>query len=178
MSHYAVFNAYAPLFHSSSGMLAGRPAGTLMTDTWSEAHHHLDRVLNFLLVVDVVGTFAGIMHHDGWVTTIWLVAGLIAGVIETSVNQSVIAFRAPEDDEFANEKELVEAYAFARKFAEASNLLAATTLAVGFVLGNPWWSNLLVALSAWFVGLFGIPLLCASRNNRACDADRASCGFS
>ena len=105
-----------------------------MTDTWSEAHHHLDRVLTFLLVVDVVGTFAGIMHHDGWFTTIWLVGGLITGVIETSVNRSVIAFRAPEDDEFANEKELVEAYAFARKFAEASNLLAATTLAVGFVL--------------------------------------------
>ena len=129
MSHYAVFNACAPLFHSSSGMLAGRPADNLMTDTWSEAHHHLDRVLTFLLVVDVVGTFAGIMHHDGWFTTIWLVGGLITGVIGTSVNRSVIAFRAPEDDEFANEKELVEAYAFARKFAEASILLAATELA-------------------------------------------------
>ena len=139
MSHYAAFNAYAPLFHSSTGMLSGRPAGTLMTDTWSEADHHLDRVLTFLLVVDMVGTFAGVIHHDGWFTTIWLVAGLIAGVIETSANQSIIAFRPPEDDDFANEKELAEAYAFARKFVEASNLLAATALAVGFVLGNPWW---------------------------------------
>jgi hypothetical protein len=128
-----------------------------MTDTWSEAHHHLDRVLTFLLVVDVVGAFVGVIRHDGWFTTVWLVAGLIAGVIETPVNQSVTAIRPPEDDEFANEKELAEAYAFARKFMEASNLLAATALAVGFILGNPWWSNLLVAIFAWLIGLFGIP---------------------
>ena len=175
MSHYAVFNTYVPLFHSSSGMLAGRPAGNLMTDTWSEAHHHLDRVLTFLLVVDVVGAFVGVIRHDGWFTTVWLVAGLIAGVIETPVNQSVTAIRPPEDDEFANEKELAEAYAFARKFMEASNLLAATALAVGFILGNPWWSNLLVAIFAWLIGLFGIPPLCAPRNNSECDAERGSC---
>jgi len=36
-----------------------------------------------------------------------------------------------EDEEFTNEKELIEAYVFARKFAEASNLLAATMFAVG-----------------------------------------------
>ena len=70
----------------------------------------------------MVGTFAGVIHHDGWFTTIWLVAGLIAGVIETSANQSIIAFRPPEDDDFANEKELAEAYAFARKFVEARAL--------------------------------------------------------
>ena len=146
-----------------------------MTDTWSEAHRRLDRVLTFLLVVDVVGAFVGVIRHDGWFTTVWLVAGLIAGVIETSANQSIIAFRPPEDDEFANEKELVEAYAFAREFVEASNLFGATALAVGFILGNPWWSNLLVAIFAWLIGLFGIPPLCAPRNNSECGAERGSC---
>jgi uncharacterized membrane protein len=32
-------------------------------------------------------------------------------------------------------------------------------------------SNLLVALSAWFAGLFGLPLLYAARNNKARDAE-------
>jgi len=95
--------------------------------------------------------------------------------LPTPVNQSVTAIRPPEDDEFANEKELAEAYAFAHKFMEASNLLAATALAVGFIVGNPWWSNLLVAIFAWLIGLFGIPALCAPRNNSECDAERGSC---
>jgi TctA family transporter len=43
--------------------------------------------------------------------------------------------------------------------------------AVGFVIGAPLLSNLLVALSAWFAGLFGLPLLYAARNNKARDAE-------
>jgi TctA family transporter len=143
----------------------------LMTETWWAAHCRLDRVLKFLFIVDVFGTFIGVIYHDGWFTIVWLVAALSAGLIATSKRESFFVVNTPEDDEFANEKEHAEAYVFARKFVEASNLLAATVLAAGFVLGNPWWSNLLVALLAWFVGLFAIPLLCAARNNDACDAD-------
>ncbi len=117
------------------------------------------------------GTFIGVIYHDAWFTIVCLVAALSAGMIATSERESFFVVNTTEDDEFTNEKELIEAYVFARKFAEASNLLAATMLAVGFVIGNPWWSNLLVAVSAWFLGLFGLPLLCAARNNRACDAD-------
>ena len=104
-------------------------------------------------------------------TIVWLVAAFSAGIIVMSERESLFTVNMTEDDELTNEKELIEAYVFARKFVEASNLLAATMLAVGFVIGNPWWSNLLVALSTWFVVLFGPPLLCAARNNRACDAD-------
>ncbi len=131
----------------------------------------MDRVLKLFFTIDVVGTFIGVIYHDAWLTIVCLVAALSAGMIAMSERESFLVVNTTEDDEFTNEKELVEAYVFARKFAEASNLLAATMLAVGFVIGTPWWSNLLVALSAWFVGLFGLPLLCAARNNRACDAD-------
>jgi TctA family transporter len=145
---------------------------TLMTETWWAAHRRMDCVLKFFFIVDVFGTFIGVTYHDRWFSIVWIVAALSAGAIATSERESFVVVNTPEDDEFTNEKELTEAYVFARKLAKASNLLAATLLAVGFVIGNPWWSNLLVALSAWFVGLFGIPLLCASRSNRACDADR------
>jgi hypothetical protein len=149
---------------------------TLITNAWRAAHRRMDCVLKFFFIIDVFGTFIGVIYHDAWFTIVWLVAALSAGVIATSERASFFVVNTPEDDEFTNEKELTEACVFARKFAEASNLLAATMLAVGFVLGNPWWSNLLLAILAWFVGLFGIPLLCASRNNRACDADGGAAG--
>ncbi len=176
-----MLNANVPTLQTSGARLAGPPTGalmtnTLMTETWWAAHRRMDRVLKFFFIVDVFGTFIGVIHHDAWFTIVWLAAALSAGLIATSKRESFFVVNAPEDDEFTNEKELTEAYVFARKFAEASNLLAATMLAVGFVLGNPWWSNLLVAVLAWFVGLFGIPLLCAARNNRACDADGAAGG--
>jgi hypothetical protein len=147
-----------------------------MTDAWWAARRRIDRVLKFFFVIDVFGAFIGIIYHDAWLTIAWLIAALSAGVIATSERESFVVDSIAEDDELTNEKERTEAYVFARKFAEASNLLAATVLAVEFVLGGPWWSNLLVALLAWFVGLFGIPLLCASRNNRTCDADRDAGG--
>ena len=130
----------------------------------------MDRILKLFFIVDVFGTFIGVIYHDAWFTIVCLVAALSAGMIATSERERFVVVNTTEDDEFTNEKELIEAYVFARKFAEASNLLAATMLAVGFVIGDPWWSNLLAALSAWFLGLFGLPLLCAARNNRACDA--------
>ncbi len=144
---------------------------TLITNAWRTNHRRLDRILKLFFIVDVFGTFIGVIYHDAWFTIVCLVAALSAGMIATSERESFFVVNTTEDDEFTNEKELIEAYVFARKFAEASNLLAATMLAVGFVIGNPWWSNLLVAVSAWFLGLFGLPLLCAARNNRACDAD-------
>jgi hypothetical protein len=161
---------------TSGARLAGPPVGALMTDTpitnaWRATHRRLDRILKLFLIVDVFGTFIGVIDHDAWFTIVWLVAAFNAGMIAMSERESFVVVNTTEDDEFFNEKELIEAYMCARKFAQASNLLAATMLAVGFVIGNPWWSNLLVALSAWFVSLFVLPLLCATRNNRACDAD-------
>jgi hypothetical protein len=146
-----------------------------MTSAWRAAHRRLNRILKVFFIIDVFGTFIGLVYHDAWFTIVCLVGAFSAGVIAMSKRESV--FVSPtEDDEFTNEKELIEAYVFAREFAEASNLLAATMLAIGFVIGNPWWSNLLVAVSAWFIGLFGLPLLCAARNNRARDADGDASG--
>ncbi len=172
---HARLNANPPPLQISGARLAGPPIDAPMTDTlitnaWRTNHRRLDRILKLFFIVDVFGTFIGVIYHDGWFTIVWLVAALSAGAIATSERVSFVVVNTPEDDEFTNEKERIEAYVFAHKFAEGSNLLAATVLAVGFVLGCPWWSNLLVALLAWFVGLFGIPLLCAFRNNRACDA--------
>jgi hypothetical protein len=146
-----------------------------MTSAWRAAHRRLNRILKVFFIIDVFGTFIGVVYHDAWFTIVCLVGAFSAGMIAMSKRESV--FVSPtEDDEFTNEKELIEAYVFAREFAEASNLLAATMLAIGFVIGNPWWSNLLVAVSAWFIGLFGLPLLCAARNNRARDADGDASG--
>ncbi|MFY9831210.1 MAG: hypothetical protein WAK66_00625 [Methylocystis sp.] len=144
---------------------------TLIANAWRAAHRRMDRILKLFFIIGVFGTFIGVIYHDAWFTIVWLVAAFSAGIIVMSERESLFTVNMTEDDELTNEKELIEAYVFARKFAEASNLLAATMLAVGFVIGNPWWSNLLVALSTWFVVLFGLPLLCAARNNRACDAD-------
>jgi hypothetical protein len=176
-----MLNDNPPPLQTAGARLAGPPVGALMTDTpitnaWRVTHRRLDRILKLFLIVDVFGTFIGVVDHDAWFTIVWLVAAFNAGMIAMSERESFVVVNTTEDDEFSNEKELIEAYMCARKFAEASNLLAATMLAVGFVIGNPWWSNLLVALSAWFVSLFALPLLCAARNNRACDADGAAGG--
>jgi hypothetical protein len=144
---------------------------TLITDAWQAAHRRMDRVLKLLFIIDVFGTFIGVIYLDAWLTIVCLVAALSAGMIAVSECETFFVVNTTEDEEFTNEKELIEAYVFARKFAEASNLLAATVLAVGFVIGNPWWSNLLVALLAWFAGLFGLPLLYAARNKKARDAE-------
>ena len=118
---------------------------TLMTSAWRAAHRRLNRILKLFFIIDVFGTFIGVIYHDAWFTIVCLVGAFSAGMIAMSKRESV--FVSPtEDEEFTNEKELIEAYVFAREFAEASNLLAATMLAIGFVIGNPWWSNLLVAV--------------------------------
>ena len=149
--------------------------GALMTDTltnsaWRAADRRLDRILKLVFIIDVFGTFIGVIYHDAWLTIVCLVAALSASMTAMSRRESVFASKT-EDDEFTDERELAEAYVFARKFVEASNLLAATMLAVGFVIGTPWWSNLLVAVCAWFAGLFGLPLLCGARSNSARDAE-------
>lgn len=160
----------------SGARLAGPPIGALMTDTlitdaWQAAHRRMDRVLKLFFIIDVFGIFIGVIYHDAWLTIVCLVASLSAGMTAMSERESFFVVNTTEDEEFTNEKELIEAYVFARKFAEASNLLAATMFAVGFVIGAPLLSNLLVALSAWFAGLFGLPLLYAARNNKARDAE-------
>lgn len=149
---------------------------SVITNAWRGAHHRLDCVLKLFFIIGVCGTFVGVVYHDAWFTIICLVAALSAGMIVGSEHESLFVVNASEDEEFTNEKELVEAYVFARKSAAASNLLAATLLAVGFVIGDPWWSNLLVAVSAWFLGLFGLPLLYAAQNNRAVDPDKEAGG--
>ena len=131
---------------------------TPTTNAWRAAHRRMDRVLILFFIIDVFGVFIGLIYHDAWFTIVWLIAAVSAGMIAASERGSYFVSTMTEDDEFFNEKELIEAYIFARKLADASNLLAATTLSVGFVIGNPWWSNFLVALSAWFAGLFGLPL--------------------
>lgn len=146
---------------------------TPITNAWRAAHRRMDRVLILFLVIDVFGVFIGLVYHDAWFTIVWLIAAVSAGMIAASERGNYFVSTMTEDDEFFNEKELIEAYVFARKLADASNLLAATMLSVGFVTGNPWWSSLLLALSAWFVGLFGLPLLYAARNNSARDAETA-----
>jgi hypothetical protein len=171
-----MLNDNPPPLQTSGARLAGPPIDAPMTDTlitnaWRVAHRRLDRILKLFFIIDVFGTFIGVINHDAWFTIVWLVAAFSAGMIAMSERESFFMVNMPDDDEFTSEKELIEAYVFARKFAEANNLLAATVLAVGLVIGNPWWSSLLVALSAWFIGLFGLPLLCAARNNRACDVD-------
>ena len=153
-----------PPFPIAREGLVELPVGVPMTDTWSEAHHHLDGGLKFFVVVNAAGTVFGMLYDDWLLASICLIAGCLAGVIGTSVNRSVVVTGPGEDDEFANETEVAEAHAFAHEFLEFSNLLAATTLTVGFALGLPWWSSLLVATLSWFVSLFGIPLLCAPGN--------------
>ena len=136
----------APPLQTSGARLAGPPTGMLMSDTpitnaWRTTHRRLDRILKLFFIVDVFGTFIGVIYHDAWLTIVCLVAALSAGMIAMSERESFVVVNTTEDDEFINEKELVEAYVVARKFAEASNLLAATVLAVGFVIGDPWWSS-------------------------------------
>jgi uncharacterized ion transporter superfamily protein YfcC len=146
-----------------------------MTDTWFEARHHLERGLKLFFVVDVAGTVFGIIHNDWWLASIWLVAGCLSGVIGTY--QRIVVAGATEDDEFVSEKEFTEAQIFAHEFLEFSNLLAATTLTVGFALGLPWWSNLLVAALFWIASLLGIPVLCVPGNKEERDVERSSCDF-
>ena len=44
-----------------------------MTDTWSEARHHLERGLKVFVVVDVAGTVFGIsITTGGWRRSGWL----------------------------------------------------------------------------------------------------------
>ena len=148
-----------------------------MTDAWSEARHHLERGLKLFIVVDVAGIAFGIIQNDWWLASIWLAAGCLAGVIGTSVNQRIVAAGTTEDDEFVSEKEFAEAQIFAREFLEFSNLLAATMLTVGFALGLPWWSNLLIAALLWIASLFGIPVLCAPGNKEERDVERSSSDF-
>ena len=145
-----------------------------MTDTWSEALHHLDRGLKIFLAADVAGTIFSIIHNDWWLASTWLVAGCLSGVIRTSVDQRTVVGGPTEDEEFVNEREFAEAQMFARKFLEFSSLLAATMLTVGFALGLPWWSNLLMATLFWIVSLFGIPVLCAPGNEQERDAKSGS----
>ena len=69
------------------------------------------------------------------------------------MNQRIVVTDTTEDDEFVSEKELGEAQKFAREFLRTSNLLAATMLTVGFALGLPCWSNLLMATLLWIAAI-------------------------
>jgi len=144
-----------------------------MTDSWSEAHRHLDRGLKLFFVADAAGTLFGVLHDDWRLASIGLVAGCLAAVVGTTANRRIPAAGRGEDDEFANEAEFAEAQTFACEFLEFSNLLAATLLTLGLALGFPWWSALLVAALAWIVSLFAIPVLCAPRNKGALEAEKS-----
>ena len=92
---------------------------TLITNAWRAAHRRMDRILKLFFIIDVFGTFIGVIYHDAWFTIVWLVAALSAGMIAMSERESFFAVNMTEDDELTNEKELIEAYVFARKFVEA-----------------------------------------------------------
>ncbi len=137
--------------------------GALMIATYSEAHRRLNHLLGFFFVSCAVEILLGVIHRNWWLAAVWLVAGSIGGVIRVAVSQCAVTPSTPENNEFANE--LADQRAFTGKFLKFTSLLAATVLAAGFALGNPWWGNLLAAVITWFASMFGIALLCAPRKN-------------
>jgi hypothetical protein len=122
-------------------------------------------VLRFFVVVEVAGICIAAINYAWWFAAIWFTSGCVTDVIRTSASQNVAAASTSEDDEFINENERVEACAFASKSLRLSNLLAVSILATGILLGNPWWSTLLAATSAWFMSLFAIVLFCGPEQN-------------
>ena len=133
-----------------------------MIATYSEAHRRVNRILEFFFVGCAAASLIGIALHDWWFATVWVAAGLQAVIIEISKRPSAAMAGVPENI-VANE--LADERAFEAKFLKFPCLLAATVLAAGFALGNPWWSNLLAAAIAWFTSIFVIALLCAPRIN-------------
>ena len=125
-----------------------------MIATYSEAHRRLDNVLKIFFVVCVAGIVIGILNYDWWFATVWLIAGFINGIIGASVRQSAANFSTPEDNEFA------DARVFAGNSLNFTNLLAATVVATGFALRQPWWGVVLAGAATWFASMFGIALLC------------------
>ena len=146
-----------------------------MIATYSEAHRRLNRVLEIFFVGCAAGALIGIFRDDRWVATVWLAAGFATAIIRASVSRSAVTVSVPEKNEFADElaskgdrlalNERVDERAFEGKFLKFTTVLAATVLACGLVLGNPWWGNLLAAAVTWFASMFGIALLCAPRKN-------------
>jgi len=149
-----------------------------MIAAYSEAHRRLNHVLELFCISCVAGIFIGVIHNDRWFATIWLLAGIITGVIAASPSRSAAmasaAERAPEKKDLADElalddehvlSELADERAFDGKFLKFTALLAVTVLASGFALGNSWWVNLIAGTIAWFASMFGIALLCAPRKN-------------
>jgi hypothetical protein len=133
-----------------------------MIATYSEAHRRVNRILELFSVGCTAGFLIGVALHGWWFATVWAAAGLLAVVIETSKRQSAIM--AGVSANIAT-TELADERAFEGKFLKFPCLLAATILAAGFELGNPWWSSLLAATIAWFTSMFVVALLCAPRIN-------------
>ena len=151
-----------------------------MIATYSEAHRRRNHILEFFFVGCAGEILVGAIHQNWWFAAVWLAAGFIDGLIVISVSHYAVTTSPHKNDEFANElaanddepepNELADQCAFGGKFLRFTNLLAATVLAAGFALGNPWWGNLLAAAVTWFASMFGIPLLCAPRKNGERDA--------
>jgi hypothetical protein len=143
--------------------------------TYSEAHRRLNHILEVFFVACAVGTLIGVIRDDWWVAAVWVTAGFVTAVIEFSVSRSALRASAREKNEFADEltanrnepalDEHADERAFEGKFLKFTTLLAATVLACGFTLGNPWWGNVLAAAVTWFASMVGIALLCAPRKN-------------
>lgn len=136
-----------------------------MTATYSESQRRLNHILGFFFAGCALGILVGAIHYNWWFATVWLVAGSIGGVIRLTGSQSAVTPNIAENNEVAGElpDELAAQRAFSGKFLKFTSLLAATVLAAGFALENPWWGNLLVATITWFASMFGIPLLCGPR---------------
>ena len=86
---------------TSGARLAGPPIGALMTDTlmtnaWRATHRRLDRILKLFFIVDVFGTFIGVIDHDAWFTIVCLVAALSVGMIAMSRRESVVVSQRPK----------------------------------------------------------------------------------
>ncbi|WP_148213147.1 hypothetical protein [Methylocella silvestris] len=132
-----------------------------MTSAYSEAHRRLDRILIFFFVICISGIIVGIVRQEWLFAAVWLAAGFFNGVIGASIRRLANTPETGEDDEFFDRQ------VWFRNLVNVGQLLSATVMAAGIALGQPWWRDALAAVAIFFVGVFGLSLLCGPRKKRS-----------
>jgi hypothetical protein len=117
-----------------------------MVTTCSEARRQLNRVVDFFFFACISGILISTLQTNWWLAFVWLAAAFLDGMIGLPEVRNAMSGSMRKDQEIVNA--LADEQEFAHKFLKFNSLLAATALATGFALGNPWWSNMLVAAVA------------------------------
>jgi hypothetical protein len=128
---------------------------------YSEARGRLNHMQGVFFVYSLIASLLSSVSQQWWLSMIWLAAGAcVVGVNCLNRERSDPIARAGRESIDLDARGGLDGQAFAVQFLRLSFVIGVAVLASTLAFEGSWLGSVLLGLTAWFLSMLLIPLLC------------------